>query len=291
MTVEMLTTVVATASTYNLVDLDTVKAEIAIDPTDTTKDDWLNRSIGQVSRSIRSYCNRVFQQELIRDIAYIQQDPYPYQTPGGVSPLQLSRYPIALLAILTLATAAKIGDTLLDFGSGAGSAGIVSGPGLKPGTTAGFVGPTLTLNTPVAAPMAAGTPIAFGMEVLQTTALSAGVPTQQVLAANVDYAVDKDRGHLLRLNPFTGVVVKWEAVPTTINYWAGYQDVPDDVVVAALRWMVLRWSERSRDPMLKAVQQPLVGTQSYWVGGPPRSGGVPAEIADLLQNYRVPVVC
>jgi hypothetical protein len=92
---------------------------------------------------------------------------------------------------------------------------------------------------------------------------------------------------LLRL--CAGSMTTWAAQPVTVEYDAGFVDIPSDVVVAALRWIVLRWSERSRDPMLKAEQTPLGGTKSFWVGGPPMSGGVPQEIASLLDSYRQPV--
>src|SRR5918912_3208358 len=94
MTVTTIPTVTSGAPSLDLVELEEIKAELKIDPEDTSNDDWLDRAIGQVSRSISSYCNRRFQVESISDLIYIQQDPYPYQTPGGVFALQLSRWPV-----------------------------------------------------------------------------------------------------------------------------------------------------------------------------------------------------
>jgi gp6-like head-tail connector protein len=220
MTVTVISTVTVEAGDTSLATLEEIKTELKIDPADTSNDTWLTRSIGQVSRSIAQYCNRKFALETLSDTIFVQQDPYPYQTPGGVFALQLSRWPITQ-----------------------------------------FTGATQTLSA------------------TQT----------QALTQDKDFKLDRDLGRLFRLSP-TGVLSNWEALPVTVVYEAGFDPVPDDVVVAAIRWLVWRWNERTRDPTLKATQQPDLGTRSYWVGGPPMSGGVPQEIAALLDNYRVPVV-
>lgn len=283
MAAETITTVLVAAANDALVDLETIKSELNIDAADTSSDDWLNRTIGQVTRSIESYCNRTFQIEVLFDATDIGQDPFPYQTPGGVKRLQLARYPLANFGVLKLASAAAPGDVTLDFGKVAPS-GIISAPGIPAGSTYSGNEPQ-TLSNPVRAAMPAGTSVAFGIEVAQTISAT----SQQILGVGIHYVIDGKAGQLTRINE-SGVARIWEALPLTITYSAGYPDVPDDVVVAALRWMVWRWSERTRDPTLKATEQPLVGTKSYWVGGPPMSGGVPQEIAELLDNYRVPVV-
>ena len=220
MTVQTISTVVGGAGEGLLVDLEEIKTELKIDPADTSNDDWLNRAIGQVSRSIASYCNRRFEQETLTDVIYIQADPYPYTNPFGVVALQLARWPVASIT-----------------------------------------------------------------SVIQKTSAT----TTNELTEGTDFVLNPDIGHLLRLDK-TGAQRTWETYPTTVTYLAGFEEIPDDVAVAALRWLVWRWSERTRDPTIKATQQPDYGTKSYWVGGPPMSGGVPQEIAALLDNYRVPVV-
>jgi hypothetical protein len=220
MTVTVISTVTSEADSTNLVELDEIKTELKIDPADTSNDEWLERAIGQVSRSISQYCNRKFAAETLIDLLHIQQDPYPYQTPGGVFALQLSRWPVMTLISVT--------------------------------------------------------------QQLSST-------TSQTLTRDTDFKLDAEIGRLFRFDP-NGIIVRWEALPISVQYEAGFEEVPDDLVIAALRWLVWRWNERTRDPTLKATQQPDLGTRSYWVGGPPMSGGVPQEIAALLDNYRVPVV-
>ena len=97
-------------------------------------------------------------------------------------------------------------------------------------------------------------------------------------------------GLLDRLNPFVGVDFAWEALPVTVQYDAGYPDIPDDVVGATLRLITQRFFSRGRDPYLKQETSPAVGEKIYWVGGPPKSGSLPEEIAGLIDPYRVPVV-
>jgi hypothetical protein len=220
MTVQVITTVTSAAPDDALIDLEEIKTELKIADSDTSNDDWLNRAIGQVSRSIMSYCNRRFHRETLRDDLFLQQDPFSYQVPGGVVSLQLSRFPV------------------------------------------------LSLDS-----------------VVQTRAVN----NTKTLTVGTDFVLDSVNGRLLRIS-VTGGTMLWEAYPTAVTYVAGFDEIPDDVAVAALRWMVWRWNERSRDPTLKATQQPDYGTRSYWVGGPPMSGGVPQEIAALLDNYRVPVI-
>lgn len=88
-------TAVAPAGPYDLIDLATVKDELDIEPADTSQDLRLARAITEESLVIASYCNRVFALETVQDQIYPERDAYPYQVPGGVAPLQLSRWPIA----------------------------------------------------------------------------------------------------------------------------------------------------------------------------------------------------
>jgi hypothetical protein len=209
--------VVIAASSYDLVNLDIAKDELKIDAIDTTNDAWLSRAITQVSRLVQSYVKRPFAVETLRETLDIQQDPYPYQTPGGVAPLQLARWPLK------------------------------------------FVG-----------------------DVNQTIASD----TTQTLQANKDYAVDFELGQLIRLNPFTGVATTWEALPVSVLYDAGYDEIPADVIDATLRLVVNRWHSRGRDPLLLENVQPGVGTQRWWVGGPKGGGTLPAEVQGMLDIYR-----
>jgi hypothetical protein len=148
-----------------------------------------------------------------------------------------------------------------------------------------IAGTAVTSSLGTTAALSAGAVVTFGISVTQL------LPNNQVqpLFLGTDYALDASVGQLLRLNPFTGVAMRWEAVPVSVSYFAGYQEVPPDVEDACLRLLTNRWFSRGRDPALKEMDEPEVGRRVYWVGGPPGSGGLPSEIADMVERYRVPV--
>ena len=147
----------------------------SIKPSDTSKDPFLTRAIAECSQAIINYANNPFFVETISDQVFIQQDPYPYQTPGGVWPLKLSRWPLANLALLPVASpGAPAGATAIPLASTAGliDGKAVSAPGIPAGTTLlSFVPNTsATLSAPLTAPLAVGAIIGFGISVVQTIA-------------------------------------------------------------------------------------------------------------------------
>lgn len=89
----------ATGDATNLIDLATVKSALSI--TNTENDAFLKKLIGFASTAIGQYCNRVFPVETILDQFWPQRDTYPYQVPGGIAPLQLSRWPLVDVASVT----------------------------------------------------------------------------------------------------------------------------------------------------------------------------------------------
>lgn len=298
----VVTTVLSAAASQNLTDLPTAKTELAITDTDTSNDAWLAQAIGQVSASIGRYCKRAFAPEQIQDVFDVEQDPYPYQTPGGFSALELSHWPVLEVA-----------------------------------------------------------------SVIQTLAPGA-TPTTQPLVAGTDYRLDARTGRLLRLNPFTGVVTTWEAIPVTVIYAAGYgalvQEshvvpatpyqvtvgqaaefscdlgvtyangtaltpvganpavgqyavnittgvytfaaadsgqtlaftyatiaIPADLVEIVLRLVTGRFRAKGRDPALIQRDQPGLGTERWWFGpAPGQKGAFPPDIESALEHYRVPTL-
>lgn len=298
MAVETITTVLVPAAAtppagaYDLTDLATARDELSIPSGDTSNDGFLSRAITQVSRAIQSYCGRVFQVEMLEDLIYIQQDAYPWQVPGGVYPLQLSRWPLNNYAVIAF-TGATHASTTVD--------GIASTAGLVAGTPvfaadgsvpAGALIQTVNANSIVLTKAATSseTGLAFttGVQVVQTLS----VDTTQTLVYGQDFKIDADRGWLIRINSWTDVSQKWEAEPVTVRYQAGFASVPPDIAEACLRLVTARFRARGRDPMLaERTQATLVGTERYWVGAAPgQTGQFPNEIAGILDRYRVPVI-
>jgi len=208
-----ITTVVTAAEDYDLTDLATIHDELGISDGDTSNDTFFSRVITQASTAISNYCNRVFQVETVQDLIYEERDAFPYQVPGGVRKLQVSRFPI-----------------------------------------------------------------------VEITSLVEDVTT---LVEGTDFMTDQKRGQLIRLNPTTGYPIMWPSKPITVIYSAGFASEPADIQDAVIRLVKLRYFARTRDPLLKQENADGVGSSTYWVG--PTDTGLPPDIQDLLDNYRVPV--
>lgn len=214
MTVQVITTVVTPAVSTALVDLALVKAELAL--TATTDDVLLTAWIARASLAAAQYCNRTLVAETVRDDIWFERDPYPWQVPGGSSPLQLARWPI--------------------------------------------------LPTPPVAVTLDGT----------------------ALTVDDDYAIDVARGQLIRLD-IAGRPCSWASVPVSISYAAGYSPIPADIQDAVIRMVKSRWFARLRDPMLRREEIPGVYSAEWWVSTG-NTGNLSPDVADLLDNYRIPVV-
>jgi hypothetical protein len=296
----ILTTVLLHAASYLLTDLPTVKDELSIDAENVASDVFLNRQIAIVSEDVARYCNRVFPLETVQDTVYPDRDPYPYQVPGGLFPLQLYRWPVA-------ADGPTL-PTILDTPSGlvlpfASTTGVNVGmpvcvpdpPGtpqqliLAPGSFVVSILPnvSVTINKPTLDDVPAGSLVAFG------TSVHTGDPPSpaKVLTPGLNFVSDLRCGQLTRMNPFINYPMRWDAVTTYVTYQAGFATIPHDLAGAVLRIITGRFKGRGRDPLLKSMDQAQIGSQTWWVGGiPGQHGSFPEEIADVLSRYRVPVV-
>lgn len=291
MAYQSISTVIVAAASYDLTDIATVKEELSISPTDRTKDAFLARAISQVSLAISNYCNRVFQLETVQDLIFPDRDAYPWMVPGGVAPLQLSRWPLISPPFALSTSTETVSGRVLPFTSTAGVA--VGQPVAGDGIPAGVVVSSLvtdtsvTLSAAIADAIPSGGTVTFGLGCMISDA-PGGVTK---LVAGTGYQIDAARGWLVRLNPYTSYPTTWDAVQTTVVYQAGFATIPADVVDATLRMVTGRYTARGRDPLLKSQSQPNIGEQSYWIGTlPSMRGGMTEEVADLLDNYRVPVV-
>lgn len=298
MAVSIITTVLTAARAsprgkpYDLTDIATVHDELSItSANDTANDPFLLRAITQASTAIAKYCNRVFPVEAIQDQLFLQQDPYPWQVPGGVYPLQLSRWPLANSNVVAF-TGNTHGTNVVD--------GIASTSGMTIGMPVFAADGSIPAGTSIQTTPAAnsitlthavtssesGLSMNTGIQVIQTL----GVGDTQTLVFGTDFTIDAEMGWLIRLDKFTGVGVKWEAIPVTVQYQAGYSTIPADLVDACLRLVTARFRTRGRDPTLvQRDQTQTLGTERYWVGAAPGQGGAfPPEILGLIDSYRVP---
>lgn len=108
-----LSTVVTPAASYDLTDLATVHDELRIPIYTITDDPFLSRAITQISSAISRFCNRVFAVEMLCDTIYPERDAYSYQMPGGIAPLQLSRWPLVSVTSVTITDQSGIATLLV----------------------------------------------------------------------------------------------------------------------------------------------------------------------------------
>jgi hypothetical protein len=94
-----ITTVLQAADSYDLISLCDLKGDLGV--TTTADDAYLQRRITEMSQVARQYMNRTLQVETVRDQFWLQRDPYPWQLPGGAMPLQLSRWPVIAVTLLS----------------------------------------------------------------------------------------------------------------------------------------------------------------------------------------------
>lgn len=296
MAVEIISTVLVAATAappagpYDLTDLATIHDELILPATDVSSDAFLSRAITQASSAISNYCNRVFQVETLEDQIFLQQDPYPYQVPGGVDPLQLSRWPLVNTVVPFTGNTYERSPTVALIPS---TAGLIVGMlvfandgSLPAGTVIKAVATdSITLSNPAPANKTA---LGFttGLQVTQMRTLG----DVQTLTYGTDFTIDAARGWLIRLNSWTGSSQAWEAQPLTVQYQAGFPAIPGDLVDACLRLVTARFKARGRDPMLIEQTQQGSGSQHYWVGiAHGQRGAFAAEIESLISQYRVPV--
>lgn len=108
------------------------------------------------------------------------------------------------------------------------------------------------------------------------------------LTSGTDYLVDLVNAQVTRLD-MNGYPRRWDALPIVVTYTAGYSAVPDDVSAAVIRMVAQRYFANIRDPWVKSEVVEGIGRTDYIVPSGD-TGNMTADVADLLDNYRVPVV-
>ena len=294
----IVTTVLSAAASYDLTDLATVKDELAIGADDASDDSWLARAISQVSRSIERHCKRPFAPELICDVIDVEQDPFPYQTPGGFKALQLSRWPVLGVVSVVQTLSASTSQTLtegVDFRLDA-----KTGQLLRLNKWLGVV--TLWEPVPVTVIYTAG----FGQLVAETGTVPQAAPYEvavsQAAAFSCAQSVAYADGAALTpvsANPAQGQFAVSDGAFTfnaadagqALGFAYATVSIPDDLVEICLRLITARYSAKDRDPNLIQQDTPGVGIQRWWVGGSPgQKGSFSPDIDAALDEYRVPTL-
>ncbi len=134
------------------------------------------------------------------------------------------------------------------------------------------------------------------VEIQSVTTLLSAADAPVTLIEGTDFEVDADAGHLFRLNS-QGNPCHWAAVKTTVLYRAGYvlpgasptdRTLPADIERAAIRLIAGAHANDGRDPMMREEDVAGVGRTVWWVP-PTGAEAFPPEVADIIDNYRVPL--
>lgn len=293
----VITTVLSAAASRDLTDLATVKDELDIKANNTTKDVWLARAITQVSRAIARHCKRPFVPELLRDSFDIEQDPYPYQTPGGFAKLVLSCWPVLSLTSVVQTLALNTTQVLaqdVDFRLDA-----KTGELLRLNRFTGVV--TQWEAVPVTVVYAAG----FGAIVQESHSVPAS-PYQVTVDASETFSCDvalfyDDGTPLVRVDgapaqgqySVDGGVYTFNAADSAeaLTFTYATANVPPDLVDICLQLITARYASKGRDPSLVQQDTPGIGLQRWWFGSVPgQTGAFAPDIEAVLDDYRVPTV-
>lgn len=119
--------------------------------------------------------------------------------------------------------------------------------------------------------------------------VSSVVENGATLVEGTDYLVDAENGLLTRLDGLA-YPRAWPVWPVVVTYSAGFAAIPATVEGACARLVRARWFARARDPLIRSDQTEGIGRTDYWVSDNPAAGNLPPEIADALDNFRVPVI-
>lgn len=297
MTLDVVTTVITPAASYDLTDLPTIKDELSIAAASTQDDNWLKRGNTQASKAIANYCNRVLPSETVSDLIYLGRNRR--LTIDGKT-LQLTRWPVISIASV-IEDAGLTSQTSLvlntDYVLNAVNGQLVRLDlyGLPRQWTAKTVTAQYTAG--------------YGSQITQATSIPATPGPYTVTVTNSatfaqDGGVSFVGGAALVLAASAPAAGQYSFVAATGVYTFNaadqgksiaitytYNQIPYDLVDATLRLVTMRFKQRGRDPMLVSESQPNLGDRRFWVGTVPgQKNAFPPEIEALLSSYCIPVV-
>lgn len=109
------------------------------------------------------------------------------------------------------------------------------------------------------------------------------------LVENTDFLTDVTTGQLTKIDS-DGNRRNWCGQSIIVVYDGGFDAIPADVEDAVIRMVTKRYRAKGRDSTLKQQNIPGVLEQSFWIATGADAGNLTPDIADILSNYRVPVI-
>jgi hypothetical protein len=99
--------------------------------------------------------------------------------------------------------------------------------------------------------------------------------------ATTDYEIDHGAGMIRRLSGDD--YTEWSCGKVVMTAVVGWSDVPQELKLAAAKFMAAEWTQGARDPMLKRVSIDGISEREYWVD-PTKDSTIPAEVMDILRR-------
>jgi hypothetical protein len=132
------------------------------------------------------------------------------------------------------------------------------------------------------------------MDILQLsrfplTSVTSIVEGGNALVADTDFRADMAGGSVLRLDGSNNLRC-WPACPIVATFAAGFATIPGDIADAVTRMVRNRFRAKGRDTYLISENIPGVRDARWWIATGNEAGNMPPDIADLVENYRVPVI-
>lgn len=109
------------------------------------------------------------------------------------------------------------------------------------------------------------------------------------LASATDYRANAATGQMIRLST-SGNLRHWLFRTLVVEYTAGFDPIPGDLADAVTRMVRNRYRAKGRDTYLISETIPGVREARWWMATGNEAGNMPPDIADLIDNYRVPVI-
>lgn len=130
----------------------------------------------------------------------------------------------------------------------------------------------------------------FRMDADANSLILARRPVVEVLAiTEIETALDDD--YDFETDLFGGMIYRlsadvrrcWPCGKIAVAYSAGWETVPEDLKLAATKYVQALRQQGDRDPMLKSKTTEGVSSYEWWVD-PTKESVVPAEVMDLLER-------
>lgn len=121
------------------------------------------------------------------------------------------------------------------------------------------------------------------------TTVTSLVENGVTLVENTDFLVSTANGQLTRIDA-NGLKRHWSQLPITVIYEAGFETIPADLEDAVVRMVASRYLAKGRDRSIRQENIPGLREVSYWISTGTDAGNLSPDVADILQNYRVPVL-